>query len=302
MESESLADFYKKLSVKGTPNNEHQQIKEWGHFNVFRREDIYLSNKNYKTYNRRDFYKISLLIGTGKLYYADKGIEINKNALLFSNPNIPYSWETKSEEQLGYFCLFTEGFINISSQSESLRNSPLFKINTDRVFFLDDDQTQQISDVFENMINELNSDYEFKYDLIKNYISLLVHKALKLNPAKTYFKHTDASTRITSMFLELLERQFPVSFEHTLKLKSAADYAFPLSVHINHLNRAVKKITGKTTTHHITSRIYQESKALLKHTDWNIADIAYCLGFENPAYFNNFFKKYSNITPSTFRQ
>ena len=38
-------------------------------------------------------------------------------------------------------------------------------------------------------------------------------------------------------------------------------------------------------------RIVTEAKALLQHTDWNISDIAYSLGFEDPNYFNNFFKR-----------
>jgi AraC family transcriptional activator of pobA len=44
-----------------------------------------------------------------------------------------------------------------------------------------------------------------------------------------------------------------------------------------------------------------EAKALLKHTDWNIADIAYALGFEEPAHFNNFFKKQALASPKSFR-
>ena len=37
--------------------------------------------------------------------------------------------------------------------------------------------------------------------------------------------------------------------------------------------------------------------ALLRHTDWDVAQIAYGLGFEYPAYFNNFFKKQTGLTP-----
>jgi AraC family transcriptional activator of pobA len=74
--------------------------------------------------------------------------------------------------------------------------------------------------------------------------------------------------------LELLERQFPIdSPTLVLKLKNPADYADALSVHINHLNRSVKEVTGKTTTAHIAARIVKEAKALLQHTDWNIGDM-----------------------------
>ena len=52
---------------------------------------------------------------------------------------------------------------------------------------------------------------------------------------------------------------------------------------------------------HIAERVAKEAKALLRHTDWNIADIAYSLGFEYPAYFNNFFKKQTTLNPKAFR-
>ena len=63
----------------------------------------------------------------------------------------------------------------------------------------------------------------------------------------------------------------------------------------------VKEVTGKPTTTHITERIISEAKALLQHTDWNIADIAYALGFEYPTYFNNFFKKLTGTNPKIIK-
>jgi AraC-like DNA-binding protein len=72
-------------------------------------------------------------------------------------------------------------------------------------------------------------------------------------------------------------------------------------VHINHLNRAVKETTGKTTSALIATRLVSEAKALLKHTNWSITEIGYSLGFEEPAHFNNFFRKHAEVSPSAFR-
>jgi AraC-like DNA-binding protein len=152
------------------------------------------------------------------------------------------------------------------------------------------------------MLEEIESDYIYKYDLLRNYVNLIVHEALKLTPADSFFKHGNASSRIATLFMGLLERQFPIaSPNYALKLKTATDYASRLSVHVNHLNRAVKETTGKTTSMHIAERVAKEAKALLRYTDWNIADIAYSLGFEYPAYFNNFFKKQTALNPKAFR-
>ncbi|WP_261387820.1 helix-turn-helix domain-containing protein [Chitinophaga pinensis] len=81
-----------------------------------------------------------------------------------------------------------------------------------------------------------------------------------------------------------------------------AEFATQLSVHVNSLNRALKEITGKTTSQLIAERITQEARGLLKHTDWNISEISWCLGFEEPPHFINFFKKNEHLTPKSFRR
>lgn len=269
-------------------------------FNVFERREF---ARKTVPYNRRDFYKISLTLGTGRLYYADKGVEIDRPAMIFSNPMIPYAWEAVSEEQEGFFCLFTDDFLKVIDRGLALQDSPLFKIGSDPVFFLNAAQLGYISTIFQNMLREFNFDYVHKFDLLRNHVNLLLHEAMKMQPSVSYFKHQNATDRIASLFLKLLERQFPIdSPQYALKLRTANDYAEHLSVHVNHLNRAVKEVTGKTTTGHLTERIISEAKALLQHTNWSINEIAYSLGYEYPTYFNNLFKKQTGVTPRTFRQ
>lgn len=159
-----------------------------------------------------------------------------------------------------------------------------------------------LNTLFAKMLEEQDSDYQHKDDLIRNYIQLIMHEALKMQPSKSIDQPRNASARLTRVFLELLERQFPIeSIENPLELKSAQDYANGLSVHVNSLNRAVKSVTGKSTTTHITERILNEAKALLQHTNWNISEIGFALGFEYSTYFNNFFKKFTGETPKAFR-
>lgn len=137
---------------------------------------------------------------------------------------------------------------------------------------------------------------------MRNYMNLILHEAMKLQPSERFDQHKNAASRITAVFLELLERQFPIeSPDNPLQLKTAQDYAQHLALHVNYLNRMVKEVTGRPTTAHIVERIINEAKALLQHTDWNIADIAYALGFEYPSYFNNYFKRMTGTNPSSLR-
>ncbi|WP_443946784.1 helix-turn-helix domain-containing protein [Pedobacter sp. AW1-32] len=298
---ETLEDFYNRLKITRPeiPTPSLGMIDDIGHFNVFNRS-VACTNMP-SAFSRRDFYKISLIIGNGILHYPDAEIEIKGRALLFTNPNIPYSWESTSPKPAGYFCLFTENFIH--SRNESLRDSLLWRINDSPVIHITEKQEENLQGIFSSMMREMDGDYIHKYDLLRNYVQLVVHEALKVRPAGDVFKQNNASVRLTSLFIELLERQFPIgSTEHVLELKTAHDFALRLSVHVNHLNHAVKEVTGKTTSEHISKRITTEAIALLRHTEWNISEIAYCLGFEYPANFNIFFKRQMQNTPKAFRK
>lgn len=295
--TETIQDFYIRVRQTGAANIPLNNAGS-GHFNVFPR-----STTCRKTpYGRRDFYKVSLMIGTGKLFYGDKWTILDKPALLFSNPNVPYAWEAVSAEQKGWYCLFSETFVHPYEKREALLNSPLLKADGIPVFFVDKKQQKTIADIFRKMKEEMNSDYPYKFDLLHNYLFLLIHEAMKMQPSSASEKNINASSRTAHLFLELLERQFPIDTpEQAMELKTANDFAESLSVHVNHLNRSLKEATGKTTTEHIAARVTQEAMALLKHTDWNIAQIAYGLGFEYPAYFNIFFKKQTGLTPMDAR-
>lgn len=294
---ETIEDFYKK-KFDYLPDN----LQDLGHFNVFRTEDCYKDGVLIPvSYTRRDFYKISLARGKNVFHYADKSLEVDGTALIFFNPQVPYTVESLSDNKSGFFCIFKEAFF-----TESLRNSithlPMFKIGGKPAYILNEEQDKQISDIFTRMVDEINSDYVYKYDLLRNYVTEMIHGAMKIEPSEKLYQHPDANSRITSVFTELLERQFPIeSPSQRFSMRSAKDFAEKLYVHVNHLNRAIKQTTGRTTTDLISQRLASEAQALLKHTDWNISEISYCLGFEEPAHFNNFFKKQIQMAPSAYR-
>jgi hypothetical protein len=106
--TETLEDFY-TIKINGMPENLKKGI---GHFNVFKLDDYVGSTCNPLPYTRKDFYKISLIIGKNKVHYADKVVSIEDQALFFANPQIPYSWEHIDENQTGFFCIFTEAFFS----------------------------------------------------------------------------------------------------------------------------------------------------------------------------------------------
>jgi AraC-like DNA-binding protein len=295
--TETLEDFYRH-KFNWLPDNLKKEI---GHFNVFKMEDCIGPHQAPIQYTRRDFYKVSLVRGNYIYHYADKSIETSGTTLIFFNPTVPYTFERMEENPTGYFCIFKEAFFTEHVRG-GVRELPMFMPGSKNSYSLNKTQDKHVCSIFDKMLEEMGSDYIYKYDLIRNYITEMIHYALKIQPTETLYQHTDANSRITSVFTELLERQFPIeSPSQRFTLRSARDFAEHLAVHVNHLNRAIRLTTGKTTSEYIFERVASEAKALLKHTNWNISEISYCLGFEEPAHFNHFFKKHTSLTPSAFR-
>jgi AraC-like DNA-binding protein len=253
-------------------------------------------------YNRRTYYKISLVKGGNRVEYADKVLEIEDYGVLFATPKIPYRYTPRDTNQAGHFCVFTPDFIPKSKTGFEIDKLPIFSPQSDFVFQITEHQFQEVNAIFEKMHGEIQSDYMYKYDLLRNYLLELIHYGQKLQPVKPSLAQVNASTRIFSLFIELLERQFPIeNTKQILQLKTAKDFADVLRVHVNHLNKVLKETTGKTTTEIIASRLSQEAKILLKQTNWNVSEIAYSLGFEEVAHFSNFFKKQNHLSPAAFR-
>jgi AraC family transcriptional activator of pobA len=309
MKSTSLDQFYQEATT--VLATELQALlppdiqKEIGHFNVFDIQELFhhLREKPVMPYDRRAYYKISLISGRNRAEYADKVIDIERNALLFATPKVPYHWVPQDLAQSGHFCIFTEAFLLPAKSGVVLDELPIFKAGGHPVFQVSDEESAEIDALFRKMHREIGSNYAYKYDLIRTYLLELIHIGQKLQPVTALYPAHNASARVSSLFVELLERQFPIETpQQKLQLRTAKDYADRLAVHVNHLNKILKENTGRTTTELIGRRVTEEAKLLLKQTNWNISEISDSLGFAEVAHFSNFFKRQTSFSPGAFRQ
>lgn len=304
MKSRPLDELYTKLVPEADAPLALDRQREVGHFNVFNVADLMLANRDRPpmTFDRRAFYKISLIHGRSRIEYADQAVDVDGRALWFATSRVPYRWLPQDREQTGYFCIFTDEFLLPTKGRTMIEELPVFQPGASPVFQIADTEYTAIEAIFKKMAHEIASDYAYKYDLLRAYLVELIHFVQKLQPALAPAAAHSASARLAAQFADLLERQFPLeSPRQRLRLRTATDYAVQLSVHVNHLNRVLKEATGHTTTALIGSRVAQEAKMLLKQTSWTISEIADSLGFADVAHFCNFFKRLTSLTPGEFR-
>jgi hypothetical protein len=133
-----------------------------------------------RTCNQRGFYKIFFITGNNIIRHANNKIENEGTNLFFVNAYTTYNWEFISKEQKGYACILTKDFLKTFDYLNILQHSRLFGTNSIPFFLLKNEQKNFITSIFEKMISEKSTKYIFRDELMYNWISLIMHEALKI--------------------------------------------------------------------------------------------------------------------------
>jgi YesN/AraC family two-component response regulator len=96
-------------------------------------------------------------------------------------------------------------------------------------------------------------------------------------------------------FLEMVRNNFS-------KNLSASQIAPLLHTTENKLNELSKLHTGKTAQNVVYGLVISEAKRLLRYGNLSVKEVAYELGFNDPFYFSNFFKKFTRMSPKSYRE
>jgi AraC family transcriptional regulator, transcriptional activator of pobA len=100
---------------------------------------------------------------------------------------------------------------------------------------------------------------------------------------------------MVAQFREVLEKRY----RGHLDMK---EYARQIGASEAALRKACVKVAGQPPRQLVQARMLVEAERQLRYTGMSIAEIAYDLGFEDPAYFSRFFAKSMGISPRGFRR
>lgn len=101
-----------------------------------------------------------------------------------------------------------------------------------------------------------------------------------------------------ALFLKFLEA-VRSNFEHNY---SVAEFANLLATTEIKLNELAKRHAGKTAQNVVYGLIASEAKRLLTYGNLAVKEVAYQLGFKDPFYFSNFFKKQTKLSPKLYKE
>lgn len=245
--------------------------------------------------HRTDYYDI-LFIAKGQPSIKHRGLKkyrIDAGHVFFKAAGQITSGDILGKDIEGYFCLFKEEFFATAGFAKSpLTGLPFFRYDQDPLIKLTDAQIEVFKTLFNRMYEQNGNT-----PVVAAYLHALLQEAQSIHQTQ----HTAPDTGLTSAEV-LTDRFKDLVSEHYLDKRQVKDYADLLCVTPNHLNKVVRKASGRTALDLIADMLIMEAEILLRQTTMTIAEIAAYLSFEDASYFTRFFRKQKGVTPGAYRK
>jgi AraC family transcriptional activator of pobA len=197
----------------------------------------------------------------------------------------------------GYALSFTSEFIcSLKSEIGILYHSGLFNIYQERPLPISLDNTFEMEQLIQSMIQEYKSTTELRTEMMRSLLKIMIIKlSRRMRTHCLPESNMKNEIRVFKDFQALI-------FKNFLTMKKVSDYADALGMAPNYLNTIVRKVSGFTARHHIQQQIVVEAKRQATWEGISLKEIGYRLGFENPSHFSKFFKKTSGSSFSAFKR
>lgn len=269
-------------------------------FEIKRMEDIYDQMQGEADEAHRHDYFIVLIVqkAKGKHIIDFHEFDLKGNQMYFVSPGQVHQI-LEEEKSYGYAITFSNQFLVYNYIEKSfVNNLYLFQENGfSPPLELTSEMLDRACFFAEEMMVSKQKDDKWKYQTIGAWLKLLLilaQKSCDINPDH-HTQSIQAGKVLLKDFKELLDQNYQ-------QWHKVSDYASALNITSDYLNNAISGLTGKNVKSHIQNRILLAAKRMLLFSDFTNKEIAYQLGFSEPANFSQFFKKLSKISPSAFKK
>ena len=256
--------------------------------------------------HRHNFYTIIWVKeGTGIHMIDFTSYEMKPGRLFFLSPGQVHQVVSHTEP-LGLVLMFTGDFLcKYNINNDFLKALSLFDPgNTSLPLDIKDGEEmmlelagKEIVAVFNSEINKGKVNCErFKNEAVASWLKIFMIECHKHIPAdnNSNTQYTQTEKSVVGNFKDLLEENFS-------KWHQVSHYATELSITADYLNNVLKDSTGINAKEMIQRRIVLEAKRLGVNTSFSSKEIAYTLGFRDPAHFYLFYKSVTGENFTDFR-
>jgi AraC-like DNA-binding protein len=249
--------------------------------------------------HRRSFYQVIFFReGTGKQSVDFKPFLSDGPALVLLSPNQVHQMDISTDAR-GHILMLPESFFSAGQWPDSSFTLKEVFDNIECFPFLEVDPPAAA--ILDNTIRQIQraqaQEGSMQPMILLSYVKIFLLQVYQIREQHTRFMscNTDPGYRSFRRFKTLIEQQY----QH---LHQPNEYAKQLHITPKYLNLLCRKYSGVPAGDLIRQRVLLEAKRYLHHGILPVKELAYRLGFEDPDYFNRFFKKETGFPPGAFRK
>ena len=233
--------------------------------------------------------------GSGTYNIDFESYTFNDNVLFFLSPGQVFTVDSELIKT-AYKLTFVRDFYCIQTHDKEVAcNGVLFNNIYETPFVKPcEKDTKKLNFILESLIEEFQQNETAQYDMLQSYLKQFIISAVRVKKENHVIKE-DTETRLFKDFSLLVEQNFKT-------MHSVTDYANRLGLSPKSITKHFQKLGAKTPSDFIKSRILLEAKRQLIYTDKTVKEIAFDLGFNDPAYFTRFFTKAISKSPLQFKK
>lgn len=287
------------MSISSVQKYRYQKPLTTGTPTFFEVQRIQLETSCVANHNHRaDHYQIYFLEeGMGKYQIDFQDVEINGAGIFCLSPGQVLTVESEAVKS-GYQIGFNREFYCVETHGKEIAcNGVLFNnVHRATTLQLSPAEAAPYQLLLSNMIRELEKPGKAHREMLETYLRMFLIEVLRMYDERAGWTEeaNDSESRLAEDFIALVEKHFRT-------IHAVSDYAEKLFVSPKSLAKRLKAHGYKTPTETIRDRIVLEAKRDLRYTAKTIKEIAFELGFEDPAYFTRYFKKAASESPQAYR-
>jgi AraC family transcriptional regulator, transcriptional activator of pobA len=142
---------------------------------------------------------------------------------------------------------------------------------------------------------EFRRQRQYSHTLLKCLLGAFLTAYLRASDLQQIHSNQTNHANLLQTFMALLETNYKTHYRLDW-------YAEQLNISLSTLNRICNTTLGKSGKKLQDERLLLEAKRRLIYTLDSIENIAFSLGYEDPAYFSRFFTKYTKASPGRYRK
>ncbi|GGB01376.1 helix-turn-helix domain-containing protein [Puia dinghuensis] len=222
-----------------------------------------------------------------------------KSTLFFINSN-QYCQVEGAGTAKGYFIYYNRDFYCVQIHDEEVACDGLLfnNIYGMPMTVLPAREDKIVAGAVQNILDELSRQESSYEEMIRTYLKqmiILATRVWKQQQLAGFDQHPSEDAEFFRTFSRLVEIHFR-------EKHSVTDYAELLSVAPKTLSKRLNRLGVPQPNDVIKDRILLEAKRLLIYSPLSIKEIAYDLGYDDPAYFNRLFTSKVGRTPAAFKK